>query len=112
MAYAVVFGFIVIDCITGVIKAFKNKTFTSSIMREGLFHKLGNILAVLLGVFSDYAQSIIDLGITPSIAIPICVYISTMEIGSIIENIAEINPNIVPSKLSQFFSKLNKGGDK
>ena len=44
--------------------------------------------------------------------IPICVYIATMEIGSIIENISAINPQIIPSKLSQFFSKINKGGEK
>ena len=39
MAIAVVGGFIAMDCITGIVKAIKNKNFSSSIMREGLFHK-------------------------------------------------------------------------
>lgn len=111
MTVAVVGGFIAMDCITGIIKAVKNKTFSSSIMREGLFHKLGSILAIVLGLFADYAQTVIDLGYSLPIAIPICVYIATMEIGSIIENISAINPQIIPEKLAQFFSKINKGGE-
>ena len=111
MGCIVVFGFIAIDCTTGIIKAVKNKKFTSSIMREGLFHKIGNILAVLLGIYVDYAMSIIDFGVNVPIAIPICVYISTMELGSIIENIGEINPSLVSGKFRQIFAKLNKGVD-
>ena len=111
MAVAVVGGFIAMDCITGIVKAVKNKNFSSSTMREGLFHKLGSILAIVLGLLADYAQSIIDLGFSVPIAIPICVYIVTMEIGSIIENISAINPQIIPEKLSKFFSKINKGGE-
>ena len=111
MTVAVVGGFIAMDCITGIIKAVKNKAFSSSIMREGSFHKLGSLFAIVLGFFADYAQVVIDLGYSVPIAIPICVYIATMEIGSIIENISAINPQIIPSKLSQFFSKINKGGE-
>lgn len=111
MTLVVVGGFIAMDCVTGVLKAFKNKSFSSSIMREGLFHKLGSILAIVLGLLADYAQSIIDLGFSVPIAIPICVYIVTMEIGSIIENISAINPQIISEKLSQFFQKINKGGE-
>lgn len=110
MTVAVVGGFIVMDCITGIIKAVKNKAFSSSIMREGLFHKLGSLFAIVLGFFVDYAQTVIDLGYTVPIAIPICVYIATMEIGSIIENISAINSQLIPTKLSQFFSKIDKGG--
>lgn len=112
MAIAVVGGFIAMDCITGIVKAVKNKNFSSSIMREGLFHKAGSILAIVLGLLADYAQTIIDLGFTLPITIPLCVYIATMEIGSVIENISAINPEILPNKLMQFFSKINKGGEK
>lgn len=111
MTVAVVGGFITMDCITGIVKAVKNKSFSSTTMREGLFHKLGSILAIVLGLLADYAQSIIDLGFTLPITIPLCVYIVTMEIGSIIENISAINPSILPNRLMQFFSKINKGGE-
>lgn len=107
MSYIIVAGFIVLDFVTGLIKAFKEKGFTSSIMREGLFHKCGSIVCVLFGAFVDYTQTIVDLGITVPIGSGICIYIILMECGSIIENIGTINPKILPSKLVTHFKKLN-----
>ena len=110
MVYLVVFCFIILDMVTGILKAIMNKEYTSSIMREGLFHKSGSILCILLGVLTDYAQTFIDLGMEIPVAASICVYICIMETGSIIENIGVINPQIMPEKLKSFFSKLS--GDK
>lgn len=104
--YAIVGGFIVGDLVTGTIKAFKEKKFNSSTMREGLYHKCGSILTMCFGAGVDYAQSFIDLGLKIPIAEMICTYIILMEIGSIIENLGKINPEIVPSKLQKYFSKL------
>lgn len=114
MVYFVTGCFIVMDMVTGIIKALKNKEFTSSIMREGLFHKVGSILCMVFGVLVDYAQTLVDLGVTIPVASAVCVYICMMEIGSIIENVSMINPEIVPEKLTVYFSKLtNKSeGDK
>lgn len=108
MVYVVTAGFILLDMITGIIKAFKRKNFTSSIMREGLFHKSGSILCVVFGVIVDYAQTIIDIGVNIPMALTLSAYIILMEIGSIIENICEINPDIMPDKLKKYFSKINK----
>ena len=82
MVYIIVGAFILLDLITGLIKAFKTKEYTSSIMREGLFHKVGSILVVSFGVLVDYAQAYLDLGVNVPIATSICVYIVLMEIGS------------------------------
>ena len=41
MIYAITFGFIVLDFATGLIKACKSSSFKSSMMREGLFQKMG-----------------------------------------------------------------------
>lgn len=109
MAYLITALFIVLDMITGLIKAFKEKAYTSSVMREGLFHKCGSILCVAFGALVDYAQSIVDLGVTVPVAVPMCVYIILMEIGSVIENLCAINPGIMPDKFKQFFSKLGGG---
>lgn len=109
MVYLVTGCFVLMDMITGIIKAFAGKQYTSTIMREGLFHKCGSILCVVFGVLVDYAQSIIDLGVTIPVASAICAYIILMEAGSIIENVATINPDIMPEKLRSFFTKLNKG---
>ena len=106
MVFIVTACFILLDMITGIIKAFKEKNYTSTIMREGLFHKSGSILCVVFGVLVDYAQSFLDIGVSVPIAIPICAYICVMEIGSIIENVVVINPAIMPDKLKQYFQKL------
>lgn len=110
MVYLITALFVVLDMVTGLVKAFKEKNYTSSIMREGLFHKCGSALCVVFGVLVDYAQTFIDLGQDIPIAIPICGYIILMEIGSIIENVCTINPDIMPDKLKAYFSKLSGGG--
>lgn len=108
MVYLITAIFIVLDMVTGVVKAFKEKCFTSSIMREGLFHKCGSILCVVFSVLVETAQHYLDIGIVVPVIIPVCAYIITMEIGSIIENVCTINPQIMPEKLKSFFSKLSK----
>lgn len=107
MGYLITFGFIVFDFITGLISAFKNKEFNSSIMREGLFHKVALILCVILGIAVDYAQKFFDLGMNVPVASGICVFIILMEIGSSIENLGKINPDLIPEQVRQRFFKLN-----
>lgn len=106
MVVVVTGGFIVLDLITGTIKAFAEHNFASSVMREGLFHKVGSILCVALGMYADYAQQYIDLGVTIPVSGAICAYIALMEIGSIVENLAKINPEIVPEKIRKYFQGL------
>lgn len=100
-------AFILLDFITGLIKAFKEKNYCSSIMREGLFHKTGSILVIVFGWLVDYAQTFIDLGVTIPVAVSICGYVILMEIGSIIENVCIINPEIMPDKIKGYFAKLS-----
>ena len=106
MQYLIVAGFIAMDFITGLVKAFKQHNYTSSIMREGLFHKVGSIVCVAFGCLVDYGQGFLDIGIIVPIATPICTYIALMECGSIIENIAVINPRILPDSIRKYFQKL------
>ena len=108
MVYVVTCGFILLDLITGLIKAFKQKSYTSTLMREGLYHKVGSLLTIGFGFLVDYAQTIVDLGVKIPVASSVCVYIILMEIGSIIENVAIINPQILPEKIKSYFSKLTK----
>lgn len=106
MVYLVTAGFIVLDLVTGLIKSFAQKNYTSTIMREGLFHKCGSILCVLFGMLVDYAQSLVDIGVSIPVAVSVCVYVILMECGSIIENVSTINPEIMPDKIKGFFEKL------
>lgn len=106
--YVIAFAFIALDFITGLVKAIATNSFTSTKMREGLFHKVGLILCMILGGLVDFAQGYLDLGISLPVAEAICVYICLMEITSIIENVCKINPEILPDKLVALFGGLKK----
>ena len=107
MIYIITAAFIFLDMITGLIKAFKEKSYTSTVMREGLFHKAGSIVVIVFGVLVDYAQNFLDIGVSVPVAASVCAYIVLMEIGSIIENICAINPQILPAKIKSYFHKLS-----
>lgn len=109
--YLITAGFIVMDLITGLLKAVKAQGYKSTKMREGLFHKCGSILCILLGVMVDYAQGYYDLGITIPVALSICTYITLMEIGSIVENIGEINPLLLPGKIRAIMNITTDKGE-
>ena len=109
--YAISFSFIVLDFMTGLIKAVATNSFTSTKMREGLFHKVALLLCMILGFLVDHAQDYMDFGITVPVAAAVCVYICLMEITSIIENICKINPYIMPEKLASLFGGLKAGSE-
>lgn len=92
--YVVTGGFILFDILTGVLKGIHSKSIDSTILREGLFHKLAEVLALvgsgLLTLVCDYIQ----LGFSMPLLQPVSVYICVMELISILENIGEINPDL------------------
>lgn len=110
MAFIITFAFIVLDFASGMVKAFATNKFTSTKMREGLFHKIGLLLCIVLGYLIDFAQGYLDLGFTVPVAAAICVYIILMEVSSIIENACKINPEIMPDKLIEIFGGIKKEG--
>lgn len=101
--YVIVAAFIVLDFVTGMVKAVATQSFSSTKMREGLWHKTSLVLVVVLGILVDYAQGYLDLGMTLPVAGAVCTYISLMEIASILENVCKINPELMPDKLHQLF---------
>lgn len=105
----VVLVFIVLDIVTGIAKAFATTGFDSTIMRQGFFHKLGEIFAVALALVADIGLPEIDVPLDAKVSGLCCVYLVLMEIGSIVENIGAINPDLV-GPLGNIFAKL-KGGN-
>lgn len=98
----------VFDIITGFMAAWKNKDIQSTKMREGLFHKGTLILLVILAWLCElFVMHVPDLGITIPLVIPACVIIFAMELVSITENAAEINPELKDSKLLKLFNVSN-----
>ena len=98
--------FIILDVLTGVSKCLSTKSYDSSKMREGLYHKLGSVLCIAFSMLCDFSQQYLDIGVTIPITKTVCAYICIMEIGSIIENICILNPDILPEKIKQYFKKL------
>lgn len=97
--------FIMFDIVTGITKACYNKSLNSTLLREGLFHKLSEVLAIvgswLLGYSVDYIHLGIDLPIVPVVGIYICI----MELISIMENLATVNPTL-EKLFKPYFEKL------
>lgn len=100
----------VFDVITGFLGAWKSKDINSTKMREGLFHKGALILIIALACMCEFfVLHVPELGISVPLVIPTCVIIFAMELVSITENIAKVNPELADSKLLKLF-KTN--GDK
>lgn len=92
-----------VDMISGLISAIKNKEVQSTKLRDGLFKKVGFLFCYLLAYMIDASGTFIgfDIGVT---LLPIIVaYVVLTEIVSIIENIAAINPDLLPDKLLSLF---------
>ena len=106
--YIIACIFVAADYVTGLCKAWATKSFSSSVMRQGLWHKLALVWAMAMGYLTDYAQKLVDIGITAPVGAAVCVYIVLMELVSALENICAMNPDIVPEKLLSLFGGAEK----
>lgn len=111
IVYAITLGFMALDFVSGLTKAMATCTFTSTGMRQGLFHKVALMLCLILGYAVDFAQDFIDLGVTVPVGGAICLYIIFMEIASITENLVKINPEIAPEKIRLILAGKKEGRD-
>lgn len=95
---------IFLDIVTGITQAFYHKTLDSKILRNGMFHKLSYVFAIVLALFLEYACQYLDLGFEPTIFIPLAVYITITEMVSILENITRLNPELAESPIFNLLS--------
>lgn len=102
--------FIIFDIITGWLKALSTGTTNSSIMRQGLFRKLAEIMSIIFGYMCEYAFPYAGIDVSIPFATGIATYIVLMETASIIENLAIMNPHLAEI-LDKFFSKDKIGKD-
>ena len=111
--WALVFtcAFILFDVLTGVAVGFLKTGLSSVKSREGVQHKVGLILAMVLGVLLHVCQQFFDLGIHIPILVFICLYITFTEIVSICENIGELAPQLKDSRFMKLFRFAADGKD-
>ena len=112
----ILFAAIVLDYLTGTWAALKNGEWSSSIAREGLWHKLGEITSLLVAMLVDIALQVIikspaasflqDLPLPDTLfTMLVSIWYIFTELGSIIENAAKLGAP-VPDWLRKMISKL------
>ena len=95
MAIVCMFLFIILDLISGVAAAYARREVESPKLREGLWHKTGYVFVLFCSILIEWAMNEgMDLGFSLPLVMPICVWISLMEVVSILENSAKINPEL------------------
>lgn len=105
--YIIVAGFILSDILTGILQALHSGTLNSTKLREGLFHKLSEILALAFSMGVEYACNYMNFGIEVPIFSTVSIYICLMELVSVLENLCKINPALA-KLFKRYFEKLNK----
>lgn len=93
------------DIVIGLVKAFTTHSYESGIMREGLFHKLGELLCFIFAVVCDLTLPTLGIVLPVSITSAVAAYLVFMEIGSVIENIGVMNPQL-GKYLALLFAKV------
>lgn len=88
------FAFMVLDFLSGYIKALMLKNVSSTVMREGLFHKFGFILVIVLSILIEMGGLLTPLNLPLPLVGSVCSYIILTEITSILENVKVINPQL------------------
>lgn len=104
-AGTVLCAFICFDIVVGLAKAFTTHSYSSSVMREGLAHKIGEILGYIFGILCDISLPRLGVILPFSLASGVAVYVTIMEIGSVIENFGVMNPGL-GKYLHRVFEKI------
>ena len=102
-----ILAFILLDIISGLIAAVTQRSYQSSIMRAGLYHKLSELFAFIFAVVCDILLPYIGISLPLVISKGTAIYIIVMECGSIIENIGKANPDLA-KYLHTVFAKVDK----
>lgn len=112
-----VFLGIVLDYLTGTIAAKKNGTWSSKIAREGIWHKVGIIIAIILASLLDVAvivasKSVLKLSFTYfGLFAPLVALCYTLtEFGSVLENLKKMDV-YVPAFLTKGFASIKNAVD-
>lgn len=103
----IVFLLVLIDYVTGVANAIMHGELSSEKMRQGLGHKFAYLAIICVALIVEYGSDYIDLGIELPVFIPVCAGICLIEITSIMENCAKINPELSKSNILNIF-KIDK----
>lgn len=103
---------ILLDYVAGSMAARKENNWSSAIAREGLWHKIGEIFAVLVAALCDIALGVVINGMNIQLGFEINSFITPVvliwyiltELGSIIENCGKLGAPI-PKWFKQYVDR-------
>ena len=104
-----------LDYITGTCAAIYKRRWSSAAARQGLWHKLGSIFAVLVAALCDIALNVVGENLGLGIIRPdyrcittplVVVWYTFTELGSIVENAAAMGAP-VPAFLKKLIAKVS-----
>lgn len=103
---------IAMDYISGIAAAASRGDLQSSKMREGLWHKLGEVGAILLAYLVAEEGHYIGLPYQIDLLIPaVIIWLSVMEITSILENLTLLNPDLARAGFLRIFRRTDDTDD-
>lgn len=108
---SIVFLLALIDYVTGVVNAVMHGELSSEKMRKGLGHKFAYLAIICVALIVEYGSDYINLGIKLPVFMPVCAGICLIEITSIMENCAKINPELSKSNILNIFKVDKKESD-
>ena len=95
MAIVCMLLFIVLDLVSGVAAAYARREIESPKLRQGLWHKSGYVFVLFCCILIEWGMNEgMDLGFNLPLVMPVCCWISLMEVVSTLENAAKINPEL------------------
>ena len=98
--------FIIMDYITGVVKAIMADNLSSRKMREGLGHKFAYLLLVFVAYAIDTFNTHTQLGLPVDVFACVVGGICLIELTSILENITAINPELASAPFMHIFATV------
>lgn len=96
---------VVLDIITGMTKAWEQRSFSSKKMREGLAHKITYMVVITLAFVLQFEGKRWGIGDGIPLVTPVCAYIALTEITSILENATAINPDLASNEFLKMFQR-------
>ena len=99
--------FVATDYITGTIKAVMKGDLSSQKMRTGLGHKLAYLILAVTAWFIDTVNTHVSLGFPINVFVCTVSGICFIELTSILENIAAINPELENTPFMNIFKQNN-----
>lgn len=112
VAIAAVLVLIVLDIIFGLLNALMHREYSSAKMRAGIGHKCAELGFILVGIVAD--GTIIgglDLGFSAPVLVSACIYLCLMEVGSLLETFAAMNPALAESPLFKLLESTKGAHD-